>query len=106
MARFNRIGEVSKCGNLEGWSLCFQYGTYHYDNGNSEKGFRFIWRHNGKLKPQRGQARIPSWKDLFELLTKAYKNKDFKESLKDIKCESYPYCLIVKLLAEINVDQK
>ena len=68
MARFRTICEVSKNGNLEGWRLCFQYGTYYYDKVHSEKGFRFIWRYNGNLKPQRGQARIPSLKDLFELL--------------------------------------
>ncbi len=112
MARFKRICEVQKVGDSKEWRLCFQYGTYHYDKGDSENGFRFIWKENDKLKPQRGQARIPSLKDLFDMLALASKdgwfdNKDMKNEMKnEIKCESYPYCLIVKLLSDIIINQK
>jgi hypothetical protein len=42
------------------WHLCFQSCTYHYDDGSTEDGYRFIWRTpDGKLQPARGQARIP-----------------------------------------------
>ena len=106
MARFKRICEVQKVGDSKEWRLCFHYGTYHYDKGDSEKGFRFIWKEDGKLKPQRGQARIPSLKDLFDMLALASKdgwfdNKDMKN---DIKCKSHPYNMIIKLLSEINID--
>lgn len=55
------------------WQLCFQWVTYTYDSGApSEQGYRFIWRRpNGTLQPARGQARIPSAADLFELLRRA-----------------------------------
>jgi hypothetical protein len=45
-----------------GWTLCFQWCQYVYDNGTSEHGYRFIWRspENDKQQPHRGQARIPS----------------------------------------------
>ena len=56
-----------------GWQLCFQWVTYTYaDASPSERGYRFIWRRpNGTLQPARGQARIPSAADLFDLLQKA-----------------------------------
>lgn len=55
-----------------GWELCLQYCQYTYDNGNpTEKGYRFIYKENGKLKPQRAQARIPSFCEIHELMAKA-----------------------------------
>jgi len=77
MAKFIIENEVTN--HLEdGWKLYFQYGTYVYDKNNSEQGFRFIWRDpEGKLQPARGQARIPSKKDIFELLALASKEKWF-----------------------------
>jgi hypothetical protein len=51
--------EVSD-GAAGNWQLLFQEVTYHYDDGTTEDGFRFIWRQpNGNLQPARGQARIP-----------------------------------------------
>lgn len=50
------------------WRLCFRWCEYHYDNSESEKGYRFIWRRpDGSLQAARGQARIPSFKDLSKL---------------------------------------
>jgi hypothetical protein len=44
-----------------GWRLCFQWCQYHYDDGNKQHGYRFIWRRpNGNLQAGRGQARLPS----------------------------------------------
>jgi hypothetical protein len=59
-----------------GWKLCFQWGTYHYgDEEPDEDGFRFIWRRPaGNLQPARGQARIPSETDMFDLLVLANHN--------------------------------
>lgn len=55
-----------------GWCLCFQYCTYKYDDGNEENGYRFIWRKpDGTLQAARGQARIPSLADIYELTAKA-----------------------------------
>ena len=71
MANFSIQHEVTN-GQIGQWRLCFQFGTYKYDDGSSEEGCRFIWREpNGNLQPARGQARIPSKQDLFELLALA-----------------------------------
>jgi len=71
MANFIIQHEVTN-GLIDDCHLCFQYGCYKYDDGTSEYGYRFIWRkENGHLQAARGQARIPSKKDLFELLAKA-----------------------------------
>ena len=68
MANFSIQHEVTN-GQNGNWRLCFQFGTYNYEDGSSEEGYRFIWREpNGNLQPARGQARIPEKKDLFELL--------------------------------------
>jgi len=51
------------------WRLCFQNCTYHYDDGQTEDGFRFIWRrHDDSLQAARGQARIEDSKTLYRLL--------------------------------------
>ena len=64
MARVQVIHEVGEDFGEEGWTLWFQWCLYVYDDGNSENGYRFIWRHpassGGKLQAARGQARIPS----------------------------------------------
>jgi hypothetical protein len=57
-----------------GWTLCFQKCTYHYDDESVEDGYRFIWkRPDGTLQAARGQARIPNASILHEL-TEAAKN--------------------------------
>ena len=54
------------------WNLCFQRCTYHYDGGNTEDGYRFIWRRpDGTLQPARGQARIPDAAHLRRLIDEA-----------------------------------
>ena len=74
MARFEIKHEVTN-GEVGYWRLCFQYGIYHYDVDADENGYRFIWRKpDGSLRPARGQARIPSTTDIFELLALASKN--------------------------------
>ncbi len=70
MASFSIQHEVA-LGNIgEGeWVLCFHWGTYNYDDGRSDDGYRFIWRRpDGSLQPSRGQACIPSASDIFELM--------------------------------------
>ena len=43
-----------------GWAICFQRCTYHYDDNTTGEGYRFIWRRpGGNLQAARGQARIP-----------------------------------------------
>lgn len=44
MAIVKIIEEVSAEYGKSGWKLCFQACIYHYDTGESECGFRFIWR--------------------------------------------------------------
>jgi len=68
MARFKILHEVTN-GEVGNWHLCFQWGIYLYDNGEAESGYRFIWRRpDGTLQAARGQARIPSATDIFELI--------------------------------------
>ena len=56
------------------WTLHFQKVVYHYVNGESDKGFRFIWRRpDGSLQAARGQARIPGEEDLLSLYDQAKK---------------------------------
>ncbi len=65
----------------EGWVLCFQHCTYHFNDGTFENGYRFIWRKpNGSLQPARGQARIPSIAYVIELVDAAIHEGWGKES--------------------------
>jgi len=74
MANVDILEEV-ETGTRGNWSLCFQWCKYKYDDGNSEYGYRFIWRRpNGSLQVARGQARIPSFSDIIELIEKAAKD--------------------------------
>ena len=74
MADFEIKHEVTNYEDPNDWRLYFQWGVYHYDDVNSEEGYRFIWRYpDGKQQAARGQARIPSKQDLFELLALASK---------------------------------
>jgi len=44
-----------------GWRLCLQWVRYMGDAGDTQDGYRFIWRGpDGSLQAARGQARIPS----------------------------------------------
>lgn len=71
MAWVKILHEVND-GTEEDWSLCFQSCTYHYDDGKTSDGFRFIWRRpDGSLQPARGQARIPDSESLYDLLDQA-----------------------------------
>ena len=70
MARFNSEKEVSLSYDGD-WKLCFQYGEYHYDEGDAQSGYRFIWRRPDDSIQARGPARIPSIADMFELLSMA-----------------------------------
>jgi hypothetical protein len=71
MARVQIHNEVTHDGG-GGWTLCFQYCTYHYDDGSTEDGFRFIWRRpDDSLQAARGQARIPDEDTLYGLLNAA-----------------------------------
>ncbi|MDP4208432.1 MAG: hypothetical protein Q8928_06420 [Bacteroidota bacterium] len=67
MAKVEILNEVTD-GEIDNWCLCFQECIYHYDDGTSEDGFRFIWRRpDGSLQAARGQARIPDPETLFRL---------------------------------------
>ena len=69
MASVNIIKEVSN-GKAGNWKLCFQWCEYIYDDGSdNEFGYRFIWRRpDGTLQAARGQARIPSLKEMNDLI--------------------------------------
>jgi hypothetical protein len=43
------------------WSLWFQWCRWNFPDGSAQHGYRYIWKNRGRLMPQRGQARIPSW---------------------------------------------
>ena len=64
--------EVSEPPVGGGWTLWFQRVTYHYDDGSTEEGYRFIWRRpDGSLQAARGQARIPDAATHDRLIRKA-----------------------------------
>ena len=57
------------------WQLCFQWARWHYDDGDCEAGYRFIWRRDdGSLQPARGQARIPNAAQMFQLIHAAIRD--------------------------------
>jgi hypothetical protein len=60
---------------ITGWHLCLQWCRYNYDTGQpSERGFRLAYRDDsGRVRPLRGQSRIPSLADLDTLLVEARK---------------------------------
>jgi hypothetical protein len=72
MADFEIQHEVVSDVEAGEWTLCFQWGTYRYEDGGAQTGYRFIWRRpNQNLQPARAQARIPSAAVLLELLQRA-----------------------------------
>ena len=55
MAHVKIHRQVSENTNSGEWTLCFQKVTYHYDDGSTQDGFRFIWRRpDGSLQAARG----------------------------------------------------
>lgn len=72
MANMDPLHEVSKR-YPDGWRLCFQYCRWVYgDDRPDEYGYRFIYRDpQGKLRPQRGGARIEDLKTAEELMAEA-----------------------------------
>jgi len=73
MARVHIIDSIDKKFD-SGWTISFQWCLYDYEDGNTDKGFRFIWkRPDGTLQAARGQARIPDVETINELLEEAKK---------------------------------
>ena len=65
------FNEVSK-NFYSGWQLCLQWGRYVHEDGETEDGYRFIWRRpDNSLQAARGQARIPSLAEAEELMRRA-----------------------------------
>ena len=78
MARVEVHKEVPKQLKIADWNLCFQKVTYHYDDGSTQDGFRFIWRRpDGSLQAARGQARIESYEQMLELIDLAEEDSFF-----------------------------
>ena len=81
--RFVRYEEAGLPGRVgtpdEGWTLCLQWGAYRYGEGEGpdgvikeQRGYRFIWkRPNGHLQAARGQARLPSRREVMVLFDMA-----------------------------------
>jgi len=71
MANIEILREVC-AGNEGDWRLCFQWARYHYEDDDPQMGYRFIWRRpDGSLQAARGQARIPSASEMFDLIGQA-----------------------------------
>lgn len=71
-ARIDVHNEVSIPADPPGWTLCFQKCTYIYSDRPSHDGFRFVRRKpDGELHTLQGEALIPSFRDIENLLTKA-----------------------------------
>lgn len=59
----------ARIGEPDTWNLCLQWCRYEYSDGTEEHGYRYIWRRpNGHLQGARGQARIPSFAHMMELM--------------------------------------
>ena len=72
MAQVKIHMQVPVNANSGDWTLCFQKVTYHYDDGSTQDGFRFIWRRpDGSLQAARGQARIESYEQMTALINQA-----------------------------------
>jgi hypothetical protein len=54
-----------------GYQLCLPYGFWHHDDQPREEGYRFMWRHHGAIQPNMGQPRIPSLRQVRELMSPA-----------------------------------
>lgn len=68
------LKEVIHPEHLNGdWQLCLQKVIYEDGKENLE-GYRFIWRHEGRMQPVRGQARIPTLEDAEILFLLARRN--------------------------------
>ena len=71
MARVQVLKSVFE-GQEGNWCLCFQWCRYVYDEGEPQKGYRFIWRRpDGSLQAARGQARLPSIAQAQRLMARA-----------------------------------
>ena len=54
--------------------------TYHYDDGSTQDGYRFIWRRpDGSLQAARGQARIETYEQMMGLIEQAKQAGFFDE---------------------------
>lgn len=55
-----------------GGTLCLQQVIYLHPDGSTEEGYRFIWRDEAdRIKPLRGQTRLPSLKIAENLIAQA-----------------------------------
>lgn len=71
-ARIQILNQVPQRLTPNVWNLCFQEAIYHYNDGTSEHGYRFIWRRpNNSLQAARGQARLPDARTTDNLLNSA-----------------------------------
>ena len=85
VARVQIINEVPKPERKpKDWVLHLQWCRYLYDDGNMERGYRFIWRRpkTGALQPARGQARIVSLRDAERLIQRA-RNQGWGDNVGD-----------------------
>ena len=79
MSAWVKIHDEVKLPQGNGFHICFQNVTYHWDDESEDDGYRFIWRNpNGNLLPSRGQARIADAVTLNRLLKKAKSQGWFK----------------------------
>ena len=80
MAHVHVHKQVPENANSGEWTLYFQKVTYHYDDGSTQDGFRFIWRRpDGSLQAARGQARIETYEQMMELIEQAKQSGFFDE---------------------------
>jgi hypothetical protein len=70
--RVQVIHDTSKNDSKKDWVLAFQWCQYIHEGRPGEFGYRFIWRYpKGKLQPARGQARLPSIRQIRKLIKQA-----------------------------------
>jgi hypothetical protein len=71
MARVQVVNRID-LGDRSSHHVELQWCRYLYDDGTMEHGYRFIWVDpDGRLRPQRGQARLPSLELATDLMKRA-----------------------------------
>jgi hypothetical protein len=82
------------------WALCFQECTWTYHNpvNDDEEGYRFIWKRPDGSLQARGAARLPSIKDMIEVMSTFYQEMTPDSKMPD----QFRDITLLKLISSIN----
>jgi hypothetical protein len=94
---------VEKFFNDGEWILCFQEGTWEYTDPNreNEQGYRFIWKRPDGSLQARGAARLPSIKDMIELMA-LFHCEERKGKIYKTMPDQFRDTILLKLISSVN----